>query len=320
MSIVTDLFTEKFRPKTIDDLIAPPRIKQEFEKGLIQNLLLYGSAGTGKTSSLFILGGKYDNSHTHLYINASSEGRIDLIRDKITEFCAGISLFENQETLKCIILDEVDGASAEFFEAIRAVMEKYSKTTRFIASCNYIHKIPDPVQSRFNCVSFDPINSDEDNYLMDQYSNRISVILKAANIEFDIDTLTKFIRNDFPDMRTILNKVQSFYNQGIKKLDPKFFNINFDYKNLFEICLAGVDKPYENYKMVVSEYSTRIDEALAVLGTDFPEYVKIHRPFKIEKLPAVIIAIAEYQYQKQFTIDPMITLLAAIFKIQTILK
>jgi hypothetical protein len=121
-------------------------------------------------------------------------------------------------------------------------------------------------------------------------------------------------------MRSILNKVQGFFNQGLTELNPKFFNINFDYKDLFDICLKSPDKAYENYKLVTSEYSSRVDEAMTVLGTDFPEYLKTAAPQKLEKLPLIIIAIADYQYQKQFTIDPMITLLATIFKIQTILK
>jgi replication factor C small subunit len=317
MTIVKELFTEKFRPKTLNDLIAVPRIKNEFDKGLTQNLLLYGTAGTGKTSTLFIM----REPHTHMYINASSEGRIDTIREDISQFCSSMSLLDSgRESLKCIVLDELDGASSEFFKAIRAVMEKFAGSARFIASCNYINKIPEPVQSRFNCVSFDPINNDEEVYLMAEYQKRLHKILKAAKIEFDTKTLIKFVKNDFPDMRSLLNKVQSFYNQGITKLDPKFFNINYNYEDLFKLCLNGTDKPYENYKLVVSEYSSRVDEALGVLGTDFPEYVKNNHPEKLAKLPMVVIALAEYQYQKSFAIDPMITLLATIFKIQTILS
>lgn len=318
MTVVKQLFTEKFRPKNLNDLIAVPRIKNELNKGLTQNLLLYGTAGTGKTSTLFIL----RESHTHMYINASSEGRIDTIREDISQFCSSMSLLDSgKEALKCVVLDELDGASPEFFKAIRAVMEKFSGSARFIASCNYINKIPDPVQSRFNCVSFDPINTEESDYLELEYGKRLERIFQAAKIKYDAATLQKFVKNDFPDMRSLLNKVQSFYNQGITELNPKFFNINYNYEDLFNLCLTGsTQKPYENYKLVVSEYASRVDEALSVLGSDFPEYIKVNHPDKLEKLPLVVIALAEYQYQKQFAIDPMITLLAAIFKIQTILN
>lgn len=100
--IVKQLFSEKFRPKNLKQLIVPPRIRDELNKGLIQNLLLYGQSGNGKTSSLFILA----KDHPFLYINASSERGIDVIREKISKFCSTISLEDGRETLKCVILDE----------------------------------------------------------------------------------------------------------------------------------------------------------------------------------------------------------------------
>lgn len=317
MSTVKQLFTEKFRPKNLGQLIAPPRIKDELNKGLIQNLLLYGSAGTGKTSTLFILA----EGHQTLYINASSERGIDTIREKISKFCSTISLEDGRENLKCVILDELDGATDEFYKALRAVMERYSETARFIASCNYIQKIPDPVRkSRFHHISYDPINKEEENFLLAEYEKRVGAILKAANIESTPEILSKFVKNEFPDLRALMNKVQSLFLRGVKTLDETNFNLNFDFKDLFDLCLKGPDKPYENYKFIINQYGSKIDDSLSALGNDFPEYLKSVVPAKINKLPEVIITVAEYQYQKPFVIDPLITLLACIFKIQTILK
>ena len=142
----------------------------------------------------------------------------------------------------------------------------------------------------------------------------------AANIEATPEVLKKFVKNDFPDLRALMNKVQSFYLRGIKKLDETNFNLNFDFKDLFDQCLKGPDKPYENYKFIVNQYGSRVDDSLTALGNDFPEYLKNVAPEKMDKLPMVLIAVAEYQYQKPFVIDPLIVLLACIFKIQTILK
>lgn len=316
-STINDLFTEKFRPKNLNQLIVPTRIKEELSRGLIQNLLLHGSPGIGKSSALFIL----SEGHPTLYINASSERGIDTIREKISNFCSTISLEGGKENLKCVILDELDGATDEFYKALRAVMERYSKTTRFIASCNYVQKIPEPIrESRFHSISFDPINNEEEKIIFDEYSKRIASILKATKIEFSQDVLNKFIKNDFPDLRSLMNKVQSFYIRGIKQLDETIFNANFDFKDLFDICIAPPDKPYENYKLIISQYGTKVDDSLAALGSDFPEYLRNTVPDKIDRLPMIIIAVSEYQYQKSFAIDSMITLLAAIFKIQQILK
>lgn len=317
MGAIQELFTEKFRPKSLNQLIVPPRIKDQLNKGLIQNLLLHGSAGTGKTSTLFILA----EGHPTLYINASSERGIDTIREKISSFCSTISLDGGRENLKCVILDELDGATEEFYKALRAVMERYSQTARFIASCNYLQKIPEPIrESRFHSISYDPVNKEEEDYLTKEYAKRVAAILQAAKIEFTNEVLLKFIKNDFPDLRALMNKVQSLYLRGIKTLDEENFNTNFDFKDLFDLCLNTSSKAYDNYKFIVNQYGSRIDDSLSALGTDFPEYLKNVAPAKEDKLPMVLIAVAEYQYQKPFVIDPLITLLACVFKIQQLLK
>jgi len=315
MTKVSELFTEKFRPKNLNQLIVPNRIKEELSKGLSQNILLYGNPGTGKTSSLFILA----ENHPKLYINASSERGIDIIREKISKFCSTISLEGGHENIKCVILDEIEGSTDEAFKALRGVMERYASTARFIASCNHIQKVPDAIQSRFHLISFDSINNEEESFLIDEYKKRISKILDAIKVSYTDETLTKFVTNDFPDMRTLVQKIQSFYYREIKELNPKDFNINFDYKDLFDICLLKPN-PIDNYKFIINQYSSRVDEALLVLGRDFPEYLKNTDPNKVDKLPLILIAIAEYQYQKEFVIDPLITLLACCMKIQIILN
>lgn len=315
-SVIQELFTEKFRPKDLATLIAPSRIKNEISRGLIQNLLLYGSAGTGKTSTLFILAKPY----TTLYINASQERGIDVLREKIGKFCSTISLEGGREKLKCIILDEIDGATPEFFNAFKASMERYANIARFIASCNYIQKVPDAIQSRFNCISYDAINNEEEEYLIGEYKKRIASILTAAKITFTPEILDKFIRNDFPDMRSLMNKIQSFYLQGIKEINAKNFNINFDFEDLYKLCLSAPDKAYENYKFVAGEYASRIDDAIAAINGDFIEYIKQYAPEKIGKIPMIIIAAAEHQQQVNFVIDKMITLLSLVYKVQIILN
>lgn len=317
MGIIQELFSEKFRPKKLEHLIVPPRIKDQLKNGLVQNLLLYGSAGTGKTSTLFILA----EGHPTLYINASSERGIDTIREKISSFCSTISLDGGRENLKCVILDELDGATEEFFKALRSVMERYSQTARFIASCNYIQKIPEPIRdSRFLSISYDPVNKEEETLILKEYIKRVAAILQSAKIEYKNETLIKFVKNSFPDMRALMNKIQSMYNAGIKVLDETNFNTNFEFKDLFDLCMNTSSKPYDNYKFIINQYGPRVDDSLSALGKDFPEYLKNVSPDKEDKLPMVLIAVADYQYQKPFVIDPLITLLAAVMKIQMILK
>ena len=317
MSADTRLFTEKFRPHKLDQLIAPERVKKQLQQGLVQNLLLFGSPGTGKSSTLFILA----QDHPFLYINTSSERGIEIIREKITNFCSSISLEEGKEKLKCVILDEIDGATDEFFKALRAVMEKYSKTTRFIASCNFMNKIPEPIrESRFLPIAYDPINKEEEDYLMGEYKKRVGAILKAANISYTEEILEKFIKNDFPDLRAIMNKIQSLYIRKIPELTLENTATSSDFSDLFHLCIQPATKPYENYKIIVNQFGSRVDESLTALGTDFPEYLKNMAPARLDKLPLILIAIAEHQYQKAFTIDPLICLLSCCFRIQIIIN
>jgi hypothetical protein len=168
-------------------------------------------------------------------------------------------------------------------------------------------------------ISYDPINNEEEQYLIEEYKKRVSRILEAVKIKYTSEILHKFVLNDFPDMRTLVQKSQSFYRREIKELDPKNFNINFDFKDLFDVCLLDPD-PVTNYKFIINEYSSKIDDTMRVLGRDFIEYLKNNAPNKIDKIPLIIIAVAEHQYQINFVIDKIITLLSLVYKIQLILS
>ena len=114
--------------------------------------------------------------------------------------------------------------------------------------------------------------------------------------------------------------IQGFYLRGVTELNADNFNINYDYEDLYKMWLAGPANPAENYKIVVGEYSSRIDDALNALGVDFVEYLKKTAPAKVDKIPLVIIAVAEHQAQRTLVIDPMITLLSCVMKLQTIIQ
>jgi DNA polymerase III delta prime subunit len=312
---IEQLFTEKFRPKDWASLIAPDRIKRTLSKGLVLNTLLYGTPGTGKTSTMWIIA----QNHPTLYINGR-DAKAEFVGNQLAKFCATISLDGGKEKLKCVLIDEVDGATTAFFDAIKVPIEKYSNMARFIVATNYIQKIPEGVFSRFDRISFDPINSEEEEYLLEEYKKRISLILNAAKISSTPEVLHKFVKNEFPDMRQLMTKIQSLYLQEIHELTEKNYNINFDYEDLYKLCFNKPEKAYENYKFVVGEYASRIDDALNALGKDLIEYIKSNVPNKIDKIPMIIIAVAEHQAQRTFVIDSLITLLSCVYKIQIILN
>jgi hypothetical protein len=117
-----------------------------------------------------------------------------------------------------------------------------------------------------------------------------------------------------------MNKIQSFYLQGIKELNAGNFNLNFDFNDLFKVCVSKPDKPYENYKFIVSEFGSKVDEAMESLGGDFVEFLKVECPNKLDKIPLIIISVAEYQSQRINVIDPLLSLLALVLRIQIIIN
>jgi replication factor C small subunit len=283
---------------------------------LHQNYLFYGSPGLGKTSLAKVLAANYP----FLYINVSDESSVDTIREKITNWCSTISLLDGAEAYKVVILDEMDGASDQFYKALRATIEKFASTSRFIGTCNYINKVPDPVQSRFTCISFDFLSKEEEKEVMVEFIKRSWAIFKSAGIEIEKEAIVEFVKRNFPDMRSIVNKIQTFVVQGVKKIDPADIKkLNYSYRDIFELACKPGD-PQENYKFLMTNYSSKVDDVLYSLGNELPDYIREHHPAKVVKIPQILIKIAHYQSQRLLVIDPAITMLAAVFECQMILN
>jgi len=315
--MIQELFTEKYRPKTLEQMILPDRIRKSVGSGeLHQNYLFYGSPGLGKTSLAKVLASNYP----YLYINVSDESSVDIIRDKITNWCSTISLLDGAEKFKVVILDEMDGASDQFYKALRATIEKFAGTARFIGTCNYINKVPDPVQSRFTCLSFDFVSKEEEKEVMVEFIKRSWSILKSAGIQIDKEAVIEFVKRNFPDMRSILNKVQNFIIQGVTEIKVEDIKkLNYSFRDVFELCCKSSDA-HENYKFLMTNYSNKVDEVLASLGHELPEYIRENQPTKVAKIPQIIIKAAHYQSQRVTVIDPAISMVAAVFECQMILN
>jgi replication factor C small subunit len=311
------LLTEKYRPKNLDDLITPSRVKSKLEKGVYQHLLLYGSPGTGKTSAAKALVKHF--GHPYMYINASTDTSVDVVRNRITDFCANRSVMDAPGKMKVIILDEIDGVSDQFFKALRATMDQFSMNARFIATCNYINKVPDPIQSRFEMIDFD-FSKEEESEIMKGYIVRVLEICKSEGIQIDKYAAVELVKRKFPDLRNMLNQLQGFKSQGIEKVTvediKKFSSV---YRDIYDLLIDNVD-PVENYKYMVANYSNRTDDVLQSLGAEFIEFVKTERPSYTGFIPQIVVAVAKYQAQRTQVIDPVVSMLACIYELQSILK
>ena len=311
------LFTEKYRPKDLTDLILPERVMNKFKDGLTQNMLFAGSPGTGKTSTAKAIVQQWDLPY--LYINASTDTSVDVIRTRITDFCSTMSILDDRNKFKVVILDEVDGVSDQFFKALRATMETFASNSRFIATCNYINKLPEPILSRFEVIDFD-FDKEEESELTKKYIRRVYDICKLEGMTIQKDGLVEFVRRNFPDLRTTLNKLQGYKTQGTVDItieDVKKFNSV--YKDVFELIFNESD-PAKNYQLLVSNYSNRVDDVLQSLGEEFIEYIKQEKLQSVKHIPQIIISVAKHQAQRVHVIDPVITMLSCVYDIQGIIK
>ena len=314
MPVTNKLFTELFRPKEISGLILPVRIMSEVSKGLTQNMLLYGPQGGGKSSIARILIEGYDV----LKLNGSSENGIDVIRNQVVTFASSISLEKGTEKMKVIFIDEADGLTDQAWDALRETIEHYSNSVRYICTCNKIDKIPAPIRSRFNCIPVYPINKEEEAYMFSGFCDYVGQILTGFKIEYDDETLAQFVRNSFPDMRSILNSIQTLYTQDATKLDKDSLVKTFDCSDLFDLIVNGND-PVENYKFMMTNYSSNPDEAMMEISRSFVDFVKMSYPQHGAKIPYIIITTAEYMAQLPTAPDRLLVLLACCFKLQMIL-
>lgn len=317
MQSLNQLFTEKYRPKNLDDLILPDRVMSKFKDGLVQNMLFAGSPGTGKTSTAKALVNQFELPY--LYINASTDTSVDVIRTRIIDFCSTVSIMDKAGSFKVVILDEVDGVSDQFFKALRATMEQFASNSRFIATCNYINKLPDPILSRFEVINFD-FDKDEEAELTKKYIKRVYQICGNEGMTIDKQALVEFVRRNFPDLRTTLNKLQGYKTQGTTNItveDVKKFNSV--YKDVFELIFNETD-PAKNYQLLVSNYANKVDDVLQTLGEEFIEYIQQEKLQHVKHIPQIIITVAKHQAQRVHVIDPVITMLSCVYEIQSIVN
>jgi replication factor C small subunit len=219
-----------------------------------------------------------------------------------------------------IVTHNCDGASDQFYKALRGTIEKFASNTRFIATCNYINKIPDAIQSRFEVIDFNPVDSGEENLLKEEWENRVKVILNKIGISIDDESLETFQKNYYPDFRSALNRIQTWMIEGVKEVDSqKIKEFGWSYEDLYKMLVESKD-PVKNYQVLVGEYSGKVDEIMSALGSEFLDWIIGNKPELSNIIPGVIILVAEYQAQRVQVIDPTVSLLSLFFSIQKLIK
>jgi replication factor C small subunit len=201
------IWTEKYRPQNFDDVIGQDkivdRVEAFVEKENMPHLLFAGPAGTGKTSLSLVAARQLFGDawqENFLELNASDERGIDIIRHKVKDFARTRAI--GDVPFKIIYLDECDALTKDAQQALRRTMENYTKTCRFILSCNYSSKIIDPIQSRCTVFRFKPLD-DED------LVELIERIAEGEGFAIEDDAKDAVVDISGGDARRILNILQS---------------------------------------------------------------------------------------------------------------
>lgn len=300
------LWCEKYRPKTIVDCVLPERLKKVFQeyvdKKSIPNLLLTGSAGTGKTTAALAM--CEEIGLDYLFINSSDERGIDTLRMKIRGFASTVSLTDSR---KVIILDEADYITPEAQAALRGAIEEYSSNCTFILTCNFKGRLIEAIHSRCSVIDF-TLKSDEKPKMAALFFKRLSDILQKENVSYDKAVLVKIVEKYFPDYRRTLNELQRFSTSG--NLDAGVIAQINDLKNIADLVKCLKEKDFGAMrKWVTVNSDVDASRVFRKIYDGMSEYLASH------SIPQAVVILAKYQYQAAFVSDQELNLVAALTEI-----
>jgi len=303
------LWVEKYRPKCIEDCILTEELKNTFSQFLkqkeIPNLLLSGTAGTGKTTVARAL---CEELHCdYIIINGSDEGRhIDTLRNQIKNFASSVSLNESDKH-KVVIIDEADYMNPDSVQpALRNFIETFYKNCRFIFTCNFKNKIIPALHSRCTVIDF-RITNGQKIKTATSFMNRLCEILKEEQIEYDKKVIAELIQRFYPDFRRTINELQRYSVRG--KIDSGILVSLSEINNKELISLLKEKRFGDMRKWVVQN----LDKEPSSLFRSI--YDILYTSLDPKSIPQSVLIIADYQYKAAFVADNEINLVACLTEI-----
>ena len=303
------LWTEKYRPKNIEDCILPERLKKPFQEYVTQknipNLLLTGGAGVGKTTVAKAMCNEIGCDF--MIINGSDENGIDMVRNKITNYASSMSFTGGR---KVIIIDEADYLSANAQAAFRNAIEEFAGNCSFIFTCNFKNKIIEPLHSRCAVIEF-TLKASEKSSMAAQFFKRVQTILSDEEIAYETPVVAELIKKHFPDFRRVINELQRFSKFG--KIDTGVL------AQIIDVSLADIikfikDKDFGAIRKWVA--SNDVDPASLYRKL----YDNLYEVLKPQSIPQAVIIIADYQYKQAFVADQEINLVACLTELMVSLE
>ena len=300
------LWVEKYRPTSLDTYIGNEHLKSKvsvyLESGDLPHLLLYGKAGTGKTTLAKILVNNIECDY--MYINASDENSVDTVRTKVRGFASTMGF----KDYKIIILDECDYITPNAQAALRNLMETFSKHCRFILTCNFVERIIDPIQSR--CQSFQVIPPSKK-----EVAIHMTNILKEEGVASKMDDIAGLVNAGYPDIRRVINSCQRQCVDGMLVVDKQSL-VESDYKmKLMEIIKKESKKDaFKSVRKLLADSQV----------TDFAELYKLMYDevdsYGTGHISECILIIAKYQLSDSQVVDKEINAMAMIIELLGVIK
>ena len=298
------LWVEKYRPRKLDDCILPESQKTIFgdmlERGEIQNMLLCGSAGVGKTTVARALCEQLGSDY--IIINGSEESGIDVLRTKIKQFASTVSF---SGKTKVVILDEADYLNPNSTQpALRAFIEEFSANCRFIFTCNFKNRIIPPLHSRCAVIEFKLAKEDKPK-IAAKFFKRVTEILSLENVESDPKVVAKVIEKHFPDYRRVLNELQRYSVSG--KIDEGIL-VNMGEVNMTELVTCLKTKDWKKMRgWVVNNIDNDPSTIIRKVYDSLTD--------QVVQVPQLVLILADYQYKSAFCADQEINLVACLTEI-----
>jgi len=296
------LWVEKYRPMDLSTYVGNEHLKEKVKVYLesedVPHLLLFGKAGTGKTTLAKIVVNNIDCDY--MYINASDENKVDDVRNKIKTFASSVGF----KSLKVIILDECDYLTPNAQAALRNLMETFSKHCRFILTCNYVERIIDPIQSRCQSYKVVPPSKKE-------VAQQMVNILKQENCTFELDDIALIVNAGYPDIRRVINSAQRQIVDNKLKIDTTSV-IQNNYKLQLLEMLSNGSKLNDIRKLIADNSISDYSEIYRLLYDEVDNYGN-------GKQAECIMNIAEAQFQDVNVVDKEINFMSLIIRIMRIL-
>ena len=297
------LWVEKYRPPDLSTYIGNEHLKEKvkvyIESEDVPHLLLYGKAGTGKTTLAKIITKNIDCDY--MYINASDENKVDDVRNKIKTFASSVGF----KSLKVIILDECDYLTPNAQAALRNLMETFSKHCRFILTCNYVERIIDPIQSRCQSYKVVPPSKKE-------VAQQMVDILDDQMCTYELDDVALIVNAGYPDIRRVINSAQRQVVNGKLTIDTSSV-IQNNYKLQLLGMLSDGSKLNDIRQLIADNSISDYSELYRLLYDEVETYGK-------SNVAECILNIAEAQYQDVNVVDKEINFMSLIIRLMRILK